>query len=127
MGIRIPEGGGIEATRQVVAQHAPPAVLVLTTFDGDEYIEQVIRVGAASFLLKDTPTEDLVKAVRMVREGHTMIDPVVVRRALELLSAAPVRLTDAERRALDTLIARDRGAGAGGGGPVQRLDPHRAQ
>ncbi|MEU9255922.1 response regulator transcription factor [Streptomyces sp. NPDC048270] len=108
MDVRMPEGGGIEATRQVLALHAPPAVLVLTTFDRDEYIEQVIRAGAAGFLLKDTPPEDLVRAVRMVRDGHTMIDPVVVRRALDLMAALPVQVTAAERDALATLTDRER-------------------
>ncbi|RSS83136.1 DNA-binding response regulator [Streptomyces sp. WAC02707] len=108
MDVRMPEGGGIDATRRVLALHAPPAVLVLTTFDRDEYIEQVIRAGAAGFLLKDTPPEDLIKAVRMVREGHTMIDPAVVRRALDLLAAPAVRLTDEEERALGTLTTREK-------------------
>ncbi|MFE3862523.1 response regulator [Streptomyces goshikiensis] len=107
MDVRMPGGGGVDATREVLLLPVPPAVLVLTTFDRDEYIEQVLRAGAAGFLLKDTPPEELVRAVRMVHAGHTMIDPALVRRALDLMAAPSSRIGAQERSALQQLTERE--------------------
>ena len=83
MDIRMPELDGIEATRRIVARGASPRVLVLTTFDLDEYVVRAIRAGASGFLLKDAPPAQLVEAVRVVAAGDALLAPTVTRRLLE--------------------------------------------
>jgi DNA-binding NarL/FixJ family response regulator len=82
MDIRMPELDGIEATRTIVAGDDPPRVLVLTTFDLDEYVVRAIRAGASGFLLKDSPPAQLVEAVRVVAAGDALLAPTVTRRLL---------------------------------------------
>ncbi len=85
MDIRMPELDGIEATRRIVAQvHEPPTrVLMLTTFDLDEYVYDALRAGASGFLLKDVPPDQLATAVRMIRSGDTLLAPSITRRLIE--------------------------------------------
>jgi DNA-binding NarL/FixJ family response regulator len=75
MGIRMPQVDGIAATRLLRAQPAPPAVVVLTTFDADELGLLALRAGAAGFLLKDTPPAEIVRAIELVHAGDGMLSP----------------------------------------------------
>jgi len=83
MDVRMPEMDGIEATRRIVSSGAETRVLVLTTFDLDEYVYAAVRAGASGFLLKDVRPEDLVDAIRLVAEGNALLGPTVTRRLLE--------------------------------------------
>jgi DNA-binding NarL/FixJ family response regulator len=86
MDIRMPRMDGVEATRKIVAPDAPraaPRVLVLTTFDLDEYVVEALRAGASGFLLKDAPADDLVAAIRVVGAGDAIVAPSVTRRLLD--------------------------------------------
>jgi DNA-binding NarL/FixJ family response regulator len=118
MDVRMPTLDGIEATARLVGPDAsPPApvrVLMLTTFDMDDYVYAALRNGASGFLLKDTPPEDLVRAIRVVAAGDALLAPSVTRRLIENVSrtrAQPVvppgmaTLTDREREVLG-LVAR---------------------
>ncbi len=101
MDVRMPRVDGLEATRRLLcgARH-PPRVLVLTTFDLDEYVYEALRAGASGFLLKDAPRRQLVQAVRSVVEGDRLLDPALTRRLIEqVLHRPPVRsgLPDALR------------------------------
>ncbi len=115
MDIRMPRMDGVEATRRLAELDDPPRVLVLTTYDLDEYVVDSLRAGASGFLLKDVPAEDLVDAVRVVHRGEAVVAPRVTRRLLDrfarLLPAAGPQtaplpeLTDREHQVL-LLMAR---------------------
>jgi DNA-binding NarL/FixJ family response regulator len=114
MDIRMPHLDGIEATRRIVAEPRcdTTRVIVLTTFDLDEYVYSALRAGASGFLLKDTSPEALVEGIRVVSSGNALLSPTVTRRVIErFVEAAPVddsalqHLTDREREVL-TLVAR---------------------
>jgi DNA-binding NarL/FixJ family response regulator len=83
MDIRMPRMDGVEATRRLGELDAPPRVLVLTTYDLDEYVVESLRAGASGFLLKDVPADDLVDAVRVVHRGDAVVAPQVTRRLLD--------------------------------------------
>ena len=83
MDVRMPGVDGIESTRQIVSSGSEARVLVLTTFDLDEYVYAAVRAGASGFLLKDVRPEDLVDAIRLVAEGNALLGPTVTRRLLE--------------------------------------------
>jgi DNA-binding NarL/FixJ family response regulator len=84
MDIRMPTVDGLEATRQIMAgAQRPPLVLMLTTFDLDEYVLDALRAGASGFLLKDVSPEELVSGVRIVARGDTLLAPQVTRRLIE--------------------------------------------
>ena len=83
MDVRMPVMDGIEATRRVLALPSAPKVLVLTTFDLDEYVYAALLAGASGFLLKDTPRAGLIAAVRAVASGDVLLSPVVTRRLVE--------------------------------------------
>ncbi|SNS39873.1 two component transcriptional regulator, LuxR family [Geodermatophilus saharensis] len=115
MDIRMPRMDGVEATRRLAELPDPPRVLVLTTYDLDEYVVDSLRAGASGFLLKDVPAEDLVDAVRVVHRGEAVVAPRVTRRLLDrfarLLPAAGQEpppldgLTEREHQVL-LLVAR---------------------
>lgn len=116
MDIRMPEMDGLAATRRIVAEAEwPVRVVILTTFDPDEYVYEALRAGASGFVLKDIPRADLVSAVRIVAEGGALLAPSITRRligrfthglAAETATAARLgRLTDREREVL-TAIGR---------------------
>ncbi|QIP84628.1 response regulator transcription factor [Streptomyces sp. Tu 2975] len=109
MDVQMPRLDGVSATRQVVAEKLAD-VLVLTTFDLDEYVFGALRAGAAGFLLKNTEAGDLLEAVRTVARGEGMIAPAVTRRLIaEFAAPAPARSADAPDPAvLDTLTRRER-------------------
>jgi DNA-binding NarL/FixJ family response regulator len=83
MDIRMPELDGLEATRQLTSSGDGPRVLILTTFDLDEYVYEALRSGASGFLLKDTPPEQLVQAIHVVAEGEALIAPSITKRLIE--------------------------------------------
>lgn len=85
MDIRMPRMDGVEATRRILETYGAdaPKVLVLTTYDNDEYVIEALRAGASGFLLKDTPAESLVDAVRVVRRGEAVVAPSVTKRLLD--------------------------------------------
>ena len=91
MDIRMPEIDGIEATRQILARNSePPArVLMLTTFDLDEYVFDALRAGASGFLLKDVPADRLASAIRTIADGDALLAPAITRRLIERFVAAP--------------------------------------
>jgi len=82
MDVRMPGTDGIEATRQLAAGDLPPKVLILTTFDLDEYVFDALRAGASGFLLKDVTAERLFDAVRVVAAGEALLAPAVTRRLI---------------------------------------------
>jgi DNA-binding NarL/FixJ family response regulator len=83
MDIRMPDLDGIEATRRLLQHDAAPKVLMLTTFDLDEYVYEAMRAGASGFLLKDVPRDQLAAAVRTVAAGEALLAPALVRRLVE--------------------------------------------
>jgi DNA-binding NarL/FixJ family response regulator len=84
MDVRMPNVDGLEATRRLLdGKQEGPRVLILTTFDLDEYVYEALRVGASGFLLKDTPPEQLVEAIRVVSNGDALLSPVITRRVIE--------------------------------------------
>jgi DNA-binding NarL/FixJ family response regulator len=87
--IRMPKLDGIAATRLLVAEQTAPRILILTTFDLDEYVFAALRAGASGFLLKDAPAEHLVEAVRAVARGDALLDPAVTRRVIEAFARLP--------------------------------------
>ncbi|GAA1989265.1 response regulator transcription factor [Nocardiopsis rhodophaea] len=115
--IRMPGVDGLTAATELTALPDPPKVVLLTTFDLDEYVHQALRAGAVGFLLKDTPPRDLIAAVRTIDEGNAMLAPSVTKRMLERFAApasdeAPVaakRLEVLSDRERDVLIAIARG------------------
>jgi DNA-binding NarL/FixJ family response regulator len=86
--IRMPVLDGLRAARQVIALGPATKVLILTTFDADEYVYEALRAGVSGFLLKDAPAEQLVVAVRSVAAGDALIDPVITRRLISRFTLA---------------------------------------
>jgi DNA-binding NarL/FixJ family response regulator len=105
MDIRMPELDGIEATRKIVVDEASPRVLVLTTFDLDDYVFGALRAGASAFLLKDAPEDQLVSAIRIVDAGGSLFAPSVTRRLIEAFARRSSR--DERGAALDELTTRE--------------------
>jgi len=87
MDIRMPELDGVEATRILAAEQGTTKILILTTFDIDEYVFEALQAGASGFLLKDIRAEELVQAIRAVADGDTLLAPSVTRRLLETFIA----------------------------------------
>jgi DNA-binding NarL/FixJ family response regulator len=83
MDVRMPRVDGIEATDRIVRAGLPTRVLMLTTFDRDEYVYEAMRAGASGFLLKTTPTERLIEAIRLVAAGEALLAPEITRRLIE--------------------------------------------
>jgi len=105
MDVRMPEVDGIEATRRLLHAGVDTRVLVLTTFDLDEYVYAAVRAGASGFLLKDVPRDELVHAVRTVARGEALLAPAITQRLLERFIARPDPRAAAP--ALDELSARE--------------------
>jgi DNA-binding NarL/FixJ family response regulator len=108
MDIRMPEMDGIEATRRIVERdgESPVRVLMLTTFDLDEYVYDALRAGASGFLLKDVPADQLVAGIRMIAQGEALLAPSVTRRLIsEFSRSAPARAETPV--ALDELTPRE--------------------
>jgi DNA-binding NarL/FixJ family response regulator len=109
MDVRMPVMDGLEATRRITgAGDDPPRVLILTTFDLDEYVYDALRSGASGFLLKDTPPEELLAGIRVIAAGEALLAPSVTRRLIEEFAS---RRSPPPRQALDDLdllTARER-------------------
>ncbi|HET6601719.1 MAG TPA: response regulator transcription factor [Gaiella sp.] len=105
MDIRMPELDGLEATRRILAADADARVLVLTTFDLDEYVYEALRAGASGFVLKDDPPEQLIAAVRTVASGDALLSPAVTRRVIGAFTRMPRPTPPKE---LDDLSTRER-------------------
>ena len=89
MDIRMPNLDGIEATRRIAAADGSPRVLILTTFDLDDYVYEALRAGASGFLLKDARADELRHAVRMVAAGDALLSPTITRRLIESYTRHP--------------------------------------
>jgi DNA-binding NarL/FixJ family response regulator len=101
MDIRMPEMDGLAATEEILRQPDPPTIVVLTTFDQNEYVYRALRAGAAGFLLKDAPSSRLIAAVRAAATGDSLIEPSITRRLVERFAApAPPAGTPRELAAL---------------------------
>jgi DNA-binding NarL/FixJ family response regulator len=118
MDIRMPRQDGLATTTELQRLPQPPKVIVLTTFDLDDYVFRALQAGASGFLLKDTPPRELVHAVRVVAEGEAMLSPAVTRRLIghfaaggrtDRRRAAKARLTALTDRELEVLGAVGRG------------------
>ena len=108
MDIRMPEMDGLEATRRIVSDGSNVRVLILTTFDLDEYVYGALRAGASGFLLKDTLPDDLLAAVRVVAAGEALLAPKVTRRLIEQFVQQPVAALTEPSPGLATLTDRER-------------------
>jgi DNA-binding NarL/FixJ family response regulator len=117
MDIRMPGMDGLEATRLITRQSpAAPKVVMLTTFDLDDYVYEALRAGASGFLLKDSPRHDLIAAVRAAAAGDALLAPSVTRRLIEVFarrppetSPSPSRLASLTTREQDVLLLLARG------------------
>jgi DNA-binding NarL/FixJ family response regulator len=89
MDIRMPELDGLEATRRILTADAAARILILTTFDLDEYVYEALRAGASGFVLKDDPPEQLIAAVRTVAAGDAMLSPGITKRVIEQFARGP--------------------------------------
>lgn len=107
MDVRMPTLDGIAATKAVAALPSPPKIIMLTTFDMDEYVFQALEAGASGFLLKDTPPQDLARAVHVVAGGEAMLSPTVTRRMLSHFSDANPGSRQERHPGLDQLTERE--------------------
>jgi DNA-binding NarL/FixJ family response regulator len=116
MDIRMPELDGLEATRRLLTGDDSSRVLILTTFDADEYVYEAMKAGASGFLLKDVRPEQLAEAVRVVAAGDALLAPAITRRLVEQFvrrpppgSEKPPELAELTERELDVLVLVARG------------------
>jgi len=108
MDIRMPGMDGLEATRLITGgSRAAPKVVMLTTFDLDEYVYEALRAGASGFLLKDSPRHDLIAAVRAAAAGDALLAPSVTRRLIEVFARRPPETAPSPSR-LASVTARER-------------------
>jgi DNA-binding NarL/FixJ family response regulator len=110
MDVQMPGMNGIEATREIVAlgREDSSRVVILTTFDLDEYVYEALKAGASGFLLKRTPAEDLVSGIRVVAEGEALLAPSVTQRLIETFRARPEAAPARDVSELDDLTDRER-------------------
>ncbi|HYN93585.1 MAG TPA: response regulator transcription factor [Pilimelia sp.] len=108
MDIRMPRMDGVAATKAIVDARLPVRVLILTTFDLDEYVVGALRAGASGFLAKDVPAEDLVEAIRTVAAGEAVVAPRILRRLLDRFADSLPDPSATPPRQLDSLTERER-------------------
>ena len=104
MDIRMPELDGLEATRRILAANAHARILILTTFDLDEYVYEALSAGASGFVLKDDPAEQLIAAIRTVAAGDALLSPAVTKRVIRQFTRIP---RPAPPKEVDELTARE--------------------
>lgn len=107
MDIRMPNTDGIEATRLIVSTEGAPKVIIVTTFEADDYVFESLRAGASGFLLKRTPPRDLIAGIRAVASGDALLSPSVTRRLIERLALQPDPAGATDER-LDLLTDREK-------------------
>ena len=109
MDVRMPEVDGLEATRQITggSREAGPKVVMLTTFDLDDYVYEALRSGASGFLLKDAPRHDLIAAIKVAAAGNALLAPSVTMRLIDAFARRPPETLPAPSR-LESLTARER-------------------
>ncbi len=108
MDVRMPNVDGLEATRRLLeGKSEGPRILILTTFDLDEYVWEALHAGASGFLLKDTPPEQLVDAIRVVAAGDALLAPAITRRVIEEFVSRPPASARRPAPGLDELTARE--------------------
>jgi DNA-binding NarL/FixJ family response regulator len=108
MDIRMPRLDGVAATRAIVDARLPVRVLILTTFDLDEYVVGALRAGASGFLAKDVPAEDLVTAIRTVAAGEAVVAPRILKRLLDRFADSLPDPSSTPPKTLDSLTERER-------------------
>jgi DNA-binding NarL/FixJ family response regulator len=108
MDVRMPLVDGVEATRELTARDGSIKVLILTTFDLDEYVIEAIRAGASGFLLKDVLPDELVEAIRIVARGDALLAPSVTRRLLDTFAGSLPEVRPASAPALEVLTSTER-------------------
>jgi len=106
MDIRMPKLDGLTAARTLVADQTPTRILILTTYDLDEYVFEALRSGASGFMLKDAPAEQLVDAIRLLAAGDALLAPAVTRRVIEAFARMPEPNTALSQR-LEDLTTRE--------------------
>ncbi|MFL5830952.1 MAG: response regulator [Solirubrobacteraceae bacterium] len=114
MDIRMPELDGLEATRRILAAEQPPRIVILTTFDLDDYVYDALCAGASGFVLKDDPPEQLLSAIRIVAGGDALLSPTVTKHVIDQFTRIPRRerpkqLDDLTERELEVLLLIARG------------------
>ena len=107
MDVRMPELDGIEAARQLLASGGSAKVVMLTTFDLDEYVYEALRAGASGFLLKDVPPEQLVAGIRAVASGDALLAPSITRRVIEAFVQRPPPAAREQHSRLEELTTRE--------------------
>jgi DNA-binding NarL/FixJ family response regulator len=114
MDIRMPELDGLEASRRILAADPSARVLILTTFDLDEYVYEALRIGASGFVLKDDPPEQLLAAIRTVAAGNALLSPAITKRVIRQFTrlpqpAPPAQVGELTERELEVLRLVTRG------------------
>ena len=104
MDIRMPELDGLQATRRILAADDAARILILTTFDLDEYVYEALRAGASGFVLKDDPPEQLIAAIRTVAAGDALLSPTITKRVIKQFARIPL---PAPPKEFDELTARE--------------------
>jgi DNA-binding NarL/FixJ family response regulator len=104
MDIRMPQLDGLEATRRILAADSTARILILTTFDLDEYVYEALRSGASGFVLKDDPPEQLLAAIRVVADGEALLSPAITKRVIKQFTRIP---RSGPPRQLDELTERE--------------------
>jgi DNA-binding NarL/FixJ family response regulator len=104
MDIRMPQLDGLEATRRILAADSTARILILTTFDLDEYVYEALRSGASGFVLKDDPPEQLLAAIRVVADGEALLSPAITKRVIKQFTRIP---RPEPPRQLDELTERE--------------------